>query len=119
MKKFMFFSLLLFSLMGHSQTGWVRQISTATTGQTITIQDTQQDVIVFHNSNTLALSISLNFPANPRDGQFVIFCSKSGITALSLVTNVGQILGMLTTISITSPGCWVWFSDLQMWVRIR
>ena len=102
-----------------AQAGFIKQVSTATTGQTITAQDTQQDVIVFHNSNTLALTMTFNFPANPKDGQMVILCSKSGITSLSLVTTAGTILGGITGISIVTPGTWIWFADLSTWVRTR
>ena len=93
----------------------VLQISTATSG-TVTLQDTQQDVVLAHDAGvTLTLTIAL--PSSPKDGQKAIITSASGITTLTLTAVVGTIINALSTLAAGSTGRYIYSASRNKWFR--
>ena len=93
----------------------ILQTSTATSG-TVQIENTQQDVVLAHDGGiTLALTIA--FPPNPKDGQKVIITSSIGVTALTLTSVVGTIVGALTTLTSGSSGRYIYSATKSKWFR--
>lgn len=94
----------------------VMQYSTAASG-TVTIQDTGQDVLLIH-TNTMALSLSISFPASPQDGQVVSISSTLGITLLSLLAPVGTIIGALSTVPPAGAAGYVFSKAQNKWFKM-
>jgi len=92
----------------------VIQITTATTG-TVTAQDTKQDLVIVHDAAALTLTIQM--PASPVDGQTVIVTTSGGITALTLSAVVGTIVSALGTLSIGSTGRYIYSAVQNKWFR--
>ena len=90
------------------------QISTATSG-TVTAQDTKQDVTLIHDATALTLTIQM--PASPVDGQTVIVTTSGGITALTLSAVVGTIVSALSTLGIGSTGRYIYSAVQNKWFR--
>jgi len=92
----------------------VIQITTATTG-TVTAQDTKQDLVIVHDAAALTLTIQM--PASPVDGQTVIVTTSGGITALTLSAAVGTIVSALSTLGIGSTGRYIYSAVQNKWFR--
>lgn len=94
----------------------VKQYSTLTSG-TITGNNTGQDVQVIHNAVSLAVTLTVTFPANPIDGQIFALASVLGVTGLTMTA--GQtISGILTTLAALAFARWMYNSDSTTWIRI-
>ena len=94
----------------------VKQYSTLTSG-TITGNDTKQDVQVIHNAVSLAVTLTITFPATPIDGQKFGIASVLGVTGLTMTA--GQtISGILTTLAAIGYATWIYNSDATTWIRI-
>lgn len=117
MKKLLLIALLLFSVTAFCQQSTVKVISTAMSG-TINLPNTQQDIIFLHDAG-LTVSLTVNFPANPCDGQMVIIASAGGITNLNLGATVGTLLNSLLGLGTGGNGTWIYSSDRNKWFRIR
>jgi len=94
----------------------VKQYSTITTG-TITGLDTQQDVQVIHNAASLAATLTITFPATPKDGQKFGIASVLGVTALTM-TSTATIVGILSVVAAAGFATWIYNSDSTKWIRI-
>ena len=94
----------------------VKQYSTITSG-TITGADTQQDVQVIHNAVSLAATLTITFPATPKDGQKFGIASVLGATALTM-TSTSTIVGVLTVIAAAGFATWIYNTDSTKWVRV-
>lgn len=66
--------------------GIFSQYSTAGSG-TVNVQDTQQDVILVHDT-TLAATLTITLPAAPVDGQRITILSVGGVTTLTLSSSI-------------------------------
>lgn len=94
----------------------VKQYSTLTSG-TITGQDTKQDIQVIHNAVSLAVTLTMTFPANPIDAQIFAVASVLGVTGLTM-TSGQTISGILTTLAALGFARWMYSVDATTWVRI-
>lgn len=93
----------------------VKQYSTATSG-TVTIVDTKQDITLIHDAVSLAVTLTITFPANPVDGQKLNICSTLGVTTLTL-SAANTILGGLAALSALGFATWIFNSDASKWFR--
>lgn len=94
----------------------IKQYTTATSG-TVTMPDTKQDVIVIHNAAALAVTLTVAFPENPRDGQICGMASTLGVTTLTL-SSLSTIVGAITGISAGGYGQWIYESTSNQWYKI-
>lgn len=92
----------------------IKQYSTASSG-TVTLQDTQQDLQLIHNATAVTLTIA--FPATPRDGQKVGMAAIQAITTLTL-TSALTIIGALTAMAVGGCATYCYNSDSNKWVKI-
>jgi hypothetical protein len=98
-------------------TNTVTTTSTATSG-TVTMPDTQQDVVLFHNAASLAATLTVAVPATPIEGQRICISSTLGITALTLTTTVGAILNTVTTLAVGSPVAYMFNFTANKWFKV-
>lgn len=94
---------------------FTKQLTTATSG-TVTINDTQQDLILFHDTASLVVSLTTALPATPVDGQKVIIITRSGITTLS-ITSALTIIGGLTTMAAGIGVTYIYEASNNKWYR--
>jgi len=91
------------------------QYSSATSG-TITAQDTKQDSAIIHNNGSLAVTLTIAFPAAPRDGQRFIVVSALGVTTLTLSSAI-TIIGGITALSAGGFATWIYSTQANKWFR--
>lgn len=108
-------SLLILCLFVCARQPYI-QYSTANTG-TITFDDTGDDIVLIQEA-TLATTLTVAFPATPVAGQKITFCSVGGVTALTLSTGVGSIIGALTTLSAGGTMTYVYRGSTTKWYKI-
>jgi hypothetical protein len=94
------------------------QYSTTGTGATITIDDTQDEVQLIHESALVAV-LTIAFPTTPVDGQRVYISSVGGVTALTLTTAVGSIASTITSLVAGGIGCYIYRKASTKWYKIR
>ena len=90
--------------------------STATSG-TITIQNTKQDIVLIHNAASLSNSLTVAFPANPRDGQRMTISSALGVTTLTLSSAI-SILGSINSIAAGAGHNWHYCAQGNKWFKV-
>lgn len=90
------------------------QLSSATSG-TVTTIDTQQDLTLIHDA-AATLTLTVPFPATPKNGQSFTVCSVGGVTTLTLTTTVGTIANTITTIPVGGTGTWKFYNN--KWYKI-
>lgn len=94
------------------------QYSTAATGSTVTVSDTGDDIVVIHET-VLVATLTLALPATPQDGQRVNFTSVGGVTALTMTTPVGTIVGAVTTLGVGGAITYIYRGSTTKWYRIQ
>lgn len=92
----------------------LKQYTTATSG-TVTALNTKQDLVVIHNGST-TLTMTIQFPDNPIDGQRFTICSGTGITTLTL-SALNTILGGLGSMAVGGFASWIYNADAAKWFR--
>lgn len=90
--------------------------STATSG-TITLKDTKQDTVFVHNAASLSNSLTVTFPANPRDGQRMTISSAMGVTTLTLSSSK-TILGSISSIAAGAGHNWYYCAQANKWFKV-
>lgn len=95
---------------------FIKQISTLTSG-TVTAQDTKQDLVVVHDAASLAITLTIAFPANPGDGQRFTVTSTLGVTTLTL-TSALSILNALTALVAGGFATWMYEASTNKWYRV-
>lgn len=95
---------------------FITQLTTATSG-TVTCSNTQQDLLLLHKAG-LTVSLTVAFPANPKDGQKVTLYSKGGVTTLTLSAVVGSIISALTGMAAGASGTYVYVASENEWYKI-
>lgn len=93
------------------------QTSTATSG-TITAVNTQQDVCLIHDAST-TLTLTIAFPASPKDGQLFLMTSTNGITTLTLSATIGSIANSITTMVAGGNSTYMYSLAMNKWYKIR
>jgi hypothetical protein len=94
----------------------VTVISTATSG-TITMPNTQQDVVLIHEAGVTA-SATIAFPGTPNDTQRCCVLSTAGITALTLSAAVGTIVNTITTLTAATPVAYMYSTSQNKWYKV-
>lgn len=89
------------------------QLSTAISG-TVTPMDTQQDLTLIHDA-AATVTLTIPFPATPKNGQSFTVCSVGGITTLTLTTLVGTIANTVTTMPVGGTGTWKFY--INKWYK--
>lgn len=95
---------------------FVKQVSTATSG-TVTMPDTKQDVVLIHDAESLAETLTMAFPANPVDGQRVVIASTLGVTELTLSSAL-TIVGGLSVIAAGGCAGYIYEAGQNKWFKI-
>jgi hypothetical protein len=95
---------------------FIKQISTATSG-TVNIGDTKQDIQLIHNAVSLAVTLTIAFPANPVDAQRFGFCSVLGVTTLTLSSAL-SIIGGITVLAAAAYATYMYEASTNKWYRI-
>lgn len=93
-----------------------KQRSTLTSG-TITVQDTQQDVQLIHDAASLAVTLTITFPASPVDGQIFGVTSTLGVTTLT-ITSAITVVNTLTALIAGGFATWMYDATSSKWFRI-
>jgi len=93
-----------------------KQRSTLTSG-TIPIQDTKQDVQLIHDAASLAVTLTITFPASPVDGQIFGVTSTLGVTTLTLTSAI-TIVNALTALVAGGFARWIYDAASNKWFRI-
>lgn len=93
----------------------IKQYSTLTSG-TVTLSDTKQDLVLIHDAVSLAVTLTIVFPASPVDGHRVTICSTLGVTTLT-ISSANTVLGGLSTLAALGYGSWIYNSDATKWFR--
>lgn len=75
-----------------------KQSFVPTTGQTVTIADSDGDVYIIIKPAGLLAALTLAMPTNPRDGQCFTICCSQVITSLTM-TSSQTINAALTTLA--------------------
>lgn len=94
------------------------QYSTAGTGSTIIIADTQDEVQLIHETVLVAV-LTITLPDTPADGQRVYISSVGGVTALTLTTLVGSITSIATSLIAGGIVCYLYRTASNKWYKIR
>jgi len=94
----------------------VSVISTATSG-TITMPNTQQDVMLIHEAGVTATA-TMAFPNTPNDTQRCCMVSVGGITALTLSASVGTIINTITTLVAGTPVAYMFSQSQNKWYKV-
>ena len=92
-----------------------KQYSTVTSG-TVTAQDSKQDVVVIHNAISLAVTLTVAFPATPVDGQQFTVISALGVTTLTL-TSALTIVGGIVALAAGGFASWLYDKNADKWFR--
>ena len=95
---------------------FIKQVSTATSG-TISLSDTKQDVVLIHDAGSLAITLTITFPASPIDGQQLRIASTLGVTTLTLSSGL-SIIGVITTIAAGGFASYIYEVGQNKWFRI-
>jgi hypothetical protein len=93
------------------------QQTTQTSGTNPT-PDTEDDLYVIHEAGVTA-SLTIPFPANPRNAQQFYIHSVGGITTLTLTAVVGTILSIATTITAGATIGWIYNQGSNKWYKIK
>ncbi len=93
-----------------------KQRSTLTSG-TIIILDTQQNVQLIHDAASLAVTLTITFPATPVDGQTIGVSSRLGVTTLT-VSSAITVVNVLTTVAAGGFASWIYDAASGKWFRI-
>lgn len=93
------------------------QYATPTTGQTVTVANTEADVRMIINPAGTLLALTVAMPSTPYNGQKVEMASTQVVTTLTM-TSGGTILGGLTSLAVNSFGTWTYYSPNTAWYRI-
>jgi hypothetical protein len=93
------------------------QYSTVGTGSTITVTDTGDSIVLIHEA-ALVATLTVTLPATPVDGQQVQFCSIGGVTALTLSTPVGSVIGAITTMAAGGCATYIYRGPTTKWYKI-
>lgn len=94
----------------------VIQYTSATNG-TIVANNTQQDLIVLHNTVSLIAALSFTLPTTPVNGQIVTFATRNGITLFTITG--GTLLNNLAALVAGGNATWCYSLDANGWFRIR
>lgn len=95
-----------------------KQIATPTTGQTVTIANTDGDTRLLLNPAGTLLALTVAFPSVPHDGQILTIASSQILTGLTL-TSGGTILGTLTTMAaVNSYASYCYDLSGTKWYRV-
>ena len=94
----------------------VIQVTSATTG-TIVINDTGQDVHLIHDAGA-TLTMTVNFPATPVNGQILVIASAGGITTLTLSSS-STITGTLSSLVAGGSGKYQYLTTNNKWYKIN
>lgn len=94
------------------------QYSTASTGGTIIVTDTSDDIQVIHEDTVLTAVLTLTLPATPQDAQKVFFVSINGVTSLTMTTPVGSILNPTTVLVPNSGMCYIYREASTSWYKM-
>lgn len=116
MKKILFLFAFLFSLNIYAQKVVV-QYTTVTSG-TVTGNDTGQNVQIIQDG-TLAVSLTIAFPATPVNGQIFGVTSVGGITTVSMTSTVGTIINALTTMASGGTVRYQFLTAQNKWYKIN
>jgi len=110
MKKLLF----LFLLFPFFVNGQYKQRSTATSG-TVTIDDASTHILFVHEAT--AVTLTINLPATPIDGQIISIVSTGGITTLTLSTPVGSVINGITSVAAGIPSRYYYDKPNNKWYR--
>lgn len=94
----------------------IKQISTATSG-TVTAPDTKQNCQLIHDAASLAITLTIVFPANPVDAQTFGIVSTLGVTTLTLSSGL-TVVGLLTTLAAIGCATFMYESSQNKWFKI-
>jgi hypothetical protein len=95
---------------------FIKSLSSATSG-TITLPDTQQNVIFIHDAASLAVTLTIVMPATPVDGQQVTIISRLGVTTLTM-TSTPTVVGLLSVLTAAIPARFIYESSNNKWYPI-
>lgn len=93
------------------------QYSTVNSG-TITFDDVGDDIVLIQEA-ALAATLTVAFPATPVAGQRITFSSVGGVTALTLSTGVGSIIGALTTLAAGGTMTYIYRGSTTKWYKLN
>lgn len=79
--------------------------------------NTKQDVVLIHDAASLAVTLTMTFPANPVDGQRVVIASTLGVTTLTLSSAL-TIIGGLAAIAAGGCAGYLYEAGQNKWFKI-
>lgn len=92
------------------------QRSTSTSGSN-TINNSYTDIVYVHEAGVTA-TLTVNLPAIPINNQIVTIVSVAGITALTLATSIGSIVGSVSTLSGLGSVRYMWLGSQSKWYKV-
>ena len=95
-----------------------KQVATPTTGQTVTIANSNVDTRLVLNPAGLISALTIVMPTTPFDGQLIHICSSQIITVITMTSGVTIFSALSTFGSANSFAGWVYDSANTSWFRI-
>lgn len=96
---------------------FVKIYDTTSSGTISNIPDTGQDVLLIHNTATIAVSVTIPLPATPVDGQRFTVSSATGSAAATLSSSL-TIIGGLTAMAVGGNGTWIYDKTGNKWFKL-
>ena len=95
------------------------QRAVPTSGQTVVIAQTNSlDLNLVLEPAALLLALTVTLPTGTLDGQKCSIMSTAAITALTMNTVSGGLIGNLTSLVLNGYASFVWVSATSTWYRI-
>jgi hypothetical protein len=110
-------ALILFTLLSLNSYGQLVIQTTTSTSGTVTCQNSGQDILLIHSAG-VTLTLTVEFPSTPFNGQRVTITSNSGITTLTITAVVGTIGNEITNLGAGSAGRYIYNADANKWFKI-
>lgn len=94
----------------------VKNIFTPTTGGTVSLSQARRQYAILAPSGTL-LTLTVNLPSSPNDGDVVKIGTSQVITTLTLGTGSNSIGSALATMALGGFGEWIYDLSTTKWYR--
>ena len=95
------------------------QRAVPTSGQTVVIAQTNSlDLNLVLEPAGLLLALTVTLPAGTLDGQKCSVMSTTAVTALTLNTVSGGLIGALASLVVNGFASYVWVSSTSTWYRV-
>lgn len=93
------------------------QYATPTVGQTVTITAAAEDIVLICEPAGALATLTITLPTASRDRQRCTVSAAQAVTALTLNSAAGSVVGALTTVALGGFATYLWLAAQSKWYR--